>query len=151
MALLPLGYLVLTLAFTAVLALLLRRPGAARPGVIWGLAAGLPVLAALTAALDGQARAARVLESYVPAPVNVTVTNGRRTQALQLDARDAACVERARRLHSEVELRTPGQPVQFLNSSVVTGALPDPRFVQALTLRGELECPNLRALEVRAK
>ena len=149
MALLPLLYLLLTLLLTAALLLFLCWPGAARAPVVWGLAAGLPVMAGMTAALDGQARAGRVLEAYHPAPVTVTVTNGARTQALQLSARDAACVERARRLRSEVELLTPGAPVPFLKSSVVRGALPEARFVEALTLRGELTCPNLKTLNAR--
>jgi len=44
-------YLLATLAFTALLALLLLRPGAARPLTVWGLSALLPLLAALVVAL----------------------------------------------------------------------------------------------------
>ncbi|GGR52948.1 hypothetical protein GCM10008959_13000 [Deinococcus seoulensis] len=47
-------YLLLTLATAALLLLFLLRPGAARAGAVWGLAATLPLLAAMVVALGGQ-------------------------------------------------------------------------------------------------
>ena len=44
-------YLLLTLLCVGALLLFLARPGLARPLVVWGLAALLPLLAALTVAL----------------------------------------------------------------------------------------------------
>ncbi len=44
-------YLLLTLAVTALLLLFLLRPGVARAGTVWGLAALLPLLAAMVVAL----------------------------------------------------------------------------------------------------
>ena len=44
-------YLLVTLGFTALLLLLLLRPGAARGMAVWGLSALLPLLAAMTVAL----------------------------------------------------------------------------------------------------
>ncbi|UBV42042.1 hypothetical protein LAJ19_10380 [Deinococcus taeanensis] len=48
-------YLLVTLAVTAVLLLFLLRPGAARATTVWGLAALLPLLAALVVALAHRA------------------------------------------------------------------------------------------------
>ena len=58
-------YLLLTLAAAGALLALLRWPEHARAGVVWGLAALLPLLAALAGALAGQARAARTLAAYL--------------------------------------------------------------------------------------
>ncbi|WP_343757329.1 hypothetical protein [Deinococcus depolymerans] len=44
-------YLLLTLATAALLLLFLLRPGAARAAAVWGLAALLPLLAAMVVAL----------------------------------------------------------------------------------------------------
>ncbi|MBZ9752639.1 hypothetical protein GO986_00690 [Deinococcus sp. HMF7620] len=48
-----LAYLFLTLLAAAALLLFLWRPGLARAGVVWGLGALLPLLAALVVALQG--------------------------------------------------------------------------------------------------
>ncbi|GGN39728.1 hypothetical protein GCM10010842_23780 [Deinococcus daejeonensis] len=45
-------YLIVTLACAALLLLFLLRPGAARPMVVWGLSALLPLLAAMVVALN---------------------------------------------------------------------------------------------------
>ncbi|GGR94788.1 hypothetical protein GCM10008960_22180 [Deinococcus sedimenti] len=45
-------YLIGTLAFAALLLLFLLRPGAARPMVVWGISALLPLLAAMVVALN---------------------------------------------------------------------------------------------------
>ncbi|MBZ9712612.1 MULTISPECIES: hypothetical protein [Deinococcus] len=47
-----LAYALLTLLATAALVLFLLRPGLARAGVVWGLGALLPLLAALVVALS---------------------------------------------------------------------------------------------------
>ncbi|GAA5511517.1 hypothetical protein Dcar01_00228 [Deinococcus carri] len=140
-------YLLFTLAFAAALLVLLWRPGAARALMVWGLAALLPLLAALAGALGGQARASRTLAGYVPQPVWVTFVNGPELRTLLLDARDAACVERAVRLHTRSELLTPeGDPVRLEAQTQVLGTLPPQPVVEALGLQGTLTCPDLRAL-----
>lgn len=143
---LPALYLLLTLAFAGVLLLLLWRPGAARGTVVWGLAALLPLLAAVAGALAGQARTARVLAAYEPRPVAVTIVNGGVSQSLILDAGDAACVERAVRLHTRSELLAGQNRVPLVPGTRVLGELPPRAVVEALGLRGALSCPNLRAL-----
>ena len=45
-------YLIVTLACAALLLLFLLRPGAARPMVVWGVSALLPLLAAMVVALN---------------------------------------------------------------------------------------------------
>lgn len=45
-------YLIVTLACAGLLLLFLLRPGAARPMVVWGLSALLPLLAAMVVALN---------------------------------------------------------------------------------------------------
>lgn len=142
---LPTLYLLLALAFAGALVALLLRPGAARAGVVWGLAAGLPLLAALAGALAGQTRAARALEGYSPAPVPVALVNGVSRTTLTLAPADAACVERALRLGVRSELRTTGQPIPLTAQTRVEGTLPPSEIVEALTLRG-LGCPNVRAV-----
>ncbi|WP_216320083.1 hypothetical protein [Deinococcus aestuarii] len=139
-------YLLLTLTFAGVLLALLLRPGVARAGAVWGLAALLPLLVACAGALVGQARAARVLAGFDPRPVTITVTNGDTSRSLTLSAGEAACVERAVRLHTRSELLTPGGPVPLLPDTRVTGPLPPQAVVEALGVRGGLSCPGLRAL-----
>ncbi|EYB68737.1 hypothetical protein DEIPH_ctg017orf0074 [Deinococcus phoenicis] len=142
----PALYLLFTLAFAGALLALLWRPGAARAMVIWGLAALLPLLAAVAGALTGQVRATRTLAAYAPQPVTVTIVNGAGRQTLTLSPRDAACVERAVRLHSRSELLTARNPVPLSQDTHIVGALPPQSVVEALGIRGTLTCPNLRAL-----
>ncbi|GAA5532162.1 hypothetical protein [Deinococcus aluminii] len=143
---LPALYLLFTLAFAAVLLALLWRPGAARGSVVWGLAALLPLLAAVAGALTGQARSARVLADYAERPVTVTILNGADTRVLTLDTRDAACVERAVRLHTRSELLAGQASVPLVGTTRVLGELPPQPVVEALGIRGTLSCPHLRAL-----
>ncbi len=141
-------YLLLTVAFAGVLLALLARP-AARASLVWGLAALLPLLAAMTAALGAQARAARTLAASSTAPVTLTISDGIFKRAVTLAFGDAACVERAVRLRSEAILTTPGGPLRLGAGSRVEGVLPPQAVVEALTLRGELNCPNLKAVQER--
>lgn len=142
----PTLYLLLTLAFAGVLLALLARP-AARAGVVWGLSALLPLLAALTGALDVQARSARTLAAYPARPATLTISDGIFRRTVVLNLQDAACVERAVRLRSEAVLTTPGGPSRLGAGSRVEGRLPPQPVVEALTLRGELSCPNLKAVQ----
>lgn len=144
---LPALYLLLTLAFAGALLLLLWRPGAARGMVVWGLAALLPLLAAVAGALAGQTRAARVLAGYDPQPVTVAIVNGDVSQSLTLEAGDAACVERALRLHTRSELLAGQTRIPLVQDTRVLGELPPQPVVEALGIRGALSCPNLRTLE----
>lgn len=142
-------YLLLTLAFAGALLALLLRP-ATRAGVVWGLAALLPIMAAMTAALSVQARAARTLADYPPRPITLTISDGIFKREIELDFMDAACVERAVRLRTETILTTPGGPLRLGAKSQVKGTLPPQKVVEALTLRGQLVCPNLQAVQDRA-
>jgi hypothetical protein len=139
-------YLLLTLAFAGVLLALLARP-AARAGIVWGLAALLPLLAAMTGALSVQARSARTVAAYPALPVPLTISDGIFKRTVVLDFMDAACVERAVRLRSEAILTTPGGPLRLGSGSRVAGVMPPRPVVEALTLRGELNCPNLKAVQ----
>ncbi|CAM4037403.1 hypothetical protein [Deinococcus marmoris] len=138
-------YLLLTLAFAGALLALLARP-AARAGIVWGLAALLPLMAAMTGALSVQARSARTLADHPPRPVTLTISDGIFKRAVVLDFMDAACVERAVRLRSEAILTTPDGPLRLGAGSQVEGTMLPQNVVEALTLRGELNCPNLRAV-----
>jgi len=143
---LPALYLLLTLAFAGALLALLLRPGAARGPVVWGIAAGLPLLAALAGALSGQARAERTLAGFVPGPVTVTVVGRGERRTLTLDAGHVACVERAVRLNTPSALLTPEGRVLLVEGTRVEGALPPREIVEALGIRGDLVCPDLRPL-----
>lgn len=138
-------YLLLALLFAGVLVWFLWRPGLARPMVVWGFAALLPLLVALAGSLSAQARAARTLRAYKPQAVAVVVRNGSEVQALELSAQDAACLERAVRLNTRATLVSGGQTVRISSGTQVEGSLPSPQVVEALTLRGELHCRNLKA------
>lgn len=144
-------YLLLTLAFAGGLLALLLRPGAARGPVVWGMAAGLPLLAAMAGALSAQARAARTLAGYTLSPVTVTVVNRDRLHTLTLDAQTAACVERAVRLNTPSALLTPRGRVLLVEGTRVKGALPPREVVEALGLRGVLACPQLRTLSEKER
>jgi hypothetical protein len=143
---LPALYLLLTLACAGVLLALLRWPGQARAGAVWGLAALLPLLAALAGALAGQARAARTLANYTPRPVTLTFVNRTGRQTLTLEAQAAACVERAVRLRTPSALLVPQGRVFLVEDTRVTGNLPPQAVVEALGIRGDLTCPQLRTL-----
>lgn len=134
-------FLALTLLTTVILALFLWRAGAARPMTVWVLTALLPLLAAMTASLAGQARADRTLQTYVPALVIVDITTANRKYRAALTALDAACLERNLRLDWEGKLNTPQGFIPIERNSTVTGTLPSAATVQALSVKGQLHCP----------
>lgn len=138
-------YLGVCLLFAAALLLFLLRPGVARPLVVWGVAALLPLLAALASALQAQAGAARVLGRAALQGGTVTINNGFVTRTVTLAPQDAACLERAVRLRSRVNFPTTQGPILLNGHTTVTGPLPPSAVVEALTLRGELDCAALRA------
>lgn len=143
---LPILYLLLALACAGALLASLRWPGHARAGAVWGLAALLPLLAALAGALAGQARAARTLAAYTPRPVTLTVLNRTGRVTLTLGAQDAACVERALRLRTPSVLLMAQGRALLVEDTRVTGDLPPRAVVEALGIRGDLRCPRLRTL-----
>lgn len=138
-------YSLFAVLVAAALILLLLRPGVARPMTVWGLAALLPVLAALSASLAAQGRAARVLDAAPVQGTAVTITTAGRTYPVTLDAQDAACLERALRLKTRVILDVPPVKVPIQPGTRVSGPLPDRAAVEALSIRGALACPRLRA------
>ncbi|WP_233554705.1 hypothetical protein [Deinococcus cavernae] len=133
-------FLALTLLTTAILLLFLWRAGNARALTVWLLAALLPLLAALTASLWGQARAQRALQGYAPAPVVVDIITGKRRYRASLTALDAACLERNLRLEWEGRLSTPPWFIPIDRHSSVIGTLPPSDVVQALSVTGQLRC-----------
>lgn len=139
-------YLFLTLLTALILVIFLLRAGAARAMVVWGVAAVLPLLAALTASLGGQARAERALRAYVPQSTQVVVQTAARDYDLILSPEDAACLERTVRLRSEADLVSGDQRVPVRADTLVTGTLPPREVVEALTVRGLLGCHNFRAV-----
>ena len=142
-------FLLLTLFSALVLVIFLLRAGAARPASVWALAALLPVLAAMTASKAGQARAERTLRDYPAAAVSVVVHTAGRDYPATLDAESAACLERLGRLHSESNLERPQGTIPIRRSTTVDGALPPSEVVEALSLRGRLDCQNFKALKKR--
>lgn len=139
-------FLLLTLLSAAILVIFLFRAGAARPMTVWALAATLPVLAAMTAANAGQARANRVLRSYDPTPVTVAIQTEGQTFEVTLSPDDAVCLERAVRLNTDSDLMVPQSliPIPIRKGTTVTGALPSTAVVEALSLRGQLRCPDFK-------
>ncbi|THF84863.1 hypothetical protein E7T09_19720 [Deinococcus sp. KSM4-11] len=145
----PALYLLFVLLASGALVFVLLRPGVARAGTVWVLAALLPVLAALSAALGAQGRAARVLEATPLRATQVTVTTAGQPRTLSLSALDAACLERAVRLSARVIVDTRADRVPIQPGMRVTGALPPAAAVEALTIRGELNCPHVHAQRTR--
>lgn len=147
-AALPLLYLILTLLCTAGLGLLLLRPGAARAGVVWAVAALLPLLAATTAALTGQARATATLDSFSVQPVTVTLVSGADSRPVTLNTNDAACLEQTLRLMTpttRANLQVPGlAPIPLSKATTLKGQLPPQPITEALEIRGELSCDIIR-------
>ncbi|KQR41096.1 hypothetical protein [Deinococcus sp. Leaf326] len=139
-------YLLVTLLTALILVIFLLRAGAARAMVVWGIAATLPLLAALTASLSGQARATRALQDYVPQSTQVVVQTAARDYDLVLNPEDAACLERTVRLRSEADLVSGNQTVPVRADTLVTGTLPPSAVVEALTVRGQLGCHNFHSV-----
>lgn len=144
--------LTLTLTTLALLGFLLR-PGSARPGVVWGVTALLPLTLALAAAYAGQARAERTLAAYRPTSTAVVVSTGGREYDLLLSAEQAACLERALRLGADTDF-TPGEPgsapVPLRADTKVAGQLPERQMVEALGVRGQLQCPQFHSAPTEA-
>lgn len=140
-------YLALTL-LALLLLLALLRTGAVRPMTVWLLATLLPLLAALTAALNTQAQAQRTLKTYQPDDVAVVLKTAGREYDVVLNARQAACLERTLRLRTKVNLTLPNEadPVPLRPGTRAIGDLPKPRHVDALGIRGQLSCPEFRAM-----
>lgn len=148
-------YLLVTLLTALILVIFLLRAGAARAMVVWGIAAALPLLAALTASLGGQARAERALRDYLPQSTQVVVQTQARDYDLILNPEDAACLERTVRLRSEADFVVGDRTVPVRRGTLVTGTLPPREVVEALTVRGQLGCHHFRSVargqrEVRA-
>jgi hypothetical protein len=131
------------------LVLLLSRPGTARAMTVWGLAALLPVLGALSAALAAQGRASRVLGSAPRTASRVTFTTAGVARTLTLAPPDAACVERARYLSAPVTLDTPSGPLVIGPGTRVDGTLPTREAVEAQVIRETLSCPHVHAVRAR--
>lgn len=139
-----LAYQILTgLALLLLLALLLRA-GTARASAVWGLSALLPVLIALTAALGAQAQAERDLKGYQPQSSVVVVRTAGVEYDAVLDGREAACLERTLRLKTKTSLQlNEGAPIPVDASTEVIGPLPSRRVVEALSVRGQLQCRDI--------
>lgn len=145
---LPALYLLLTLVCAAGLGTLLLRPGSARAGGVWAVAALLPLLAATTAALTGQARAEQTLSQFSDQPVTVMLTNsaedGMDARPVTLNTNDAACLERKLRLMTpttQASLQVPGlAPIPLSAATTVQGQLPPQTITEALEVRGSLSC-----------
>ncbi|UQN05043.1 hypothetical protein [Deinococcus sp. QL22] len=154
-AALPLFYLLLTLICAAGLGALLLRPGAARAGVVWAVAALLPVLAAVTAALTGQASANATLSRFSAQPLTVTLVNpadgGTDARPVTLNTNDAACLERTLRLMTSTtraSLQVPGlAPIPLSAATSLEGQLPPQFITEALEVRGDLSCGIIREEE----
>ncbi|WP_309569588.1 hypothetical protein [Deinococcus sp.] len=140
----PALYFLLTVLAAGVLVFLMRQPGAARAMTVWALAALLPVLAALSAALSAQGHAERTLSGVPAQDVQVTVTTTGQSRTLTLSAQDAACVARALHLNARVTLDNPGGRMNIGPGTQVGGTLPERATVEAMSIRG-LTCPHLRA------
>ncbi|MDB5045733.1 MAG: hypothetical protein JWQ08_1783 [Deinococcus sp.] len=149
---LPTIYLLLTLSCAAGLGLLLWRPGAARAGAVWAVAALLPLLAAVTAALTGQARATQTLSTFSAQPVTVTLVNpaenGTDARPVTLNTNDAACLERKLRLmtaSTRASLQVPGlAPIPLSAATTLQGQLPPQTITEALEVRGSLSCAVIK-------
>lgn len=139
-------YLVITALAVLLLLAFLLRGGVARPMTVWGLSALLPLLAALSVALTSQARAAQTLASYHPQTVPVVVETAGEQYDAVLSARQAACLERAKRLQIDTDFRAEkdSEPIPLRKGSQVTGELPTQAVVEALGVKGQLSCPEFR-------
>jgi hypothetical protein len=149
---LPALYLLVTLICAAGLGVLLLRPGAARAGAVWAVAALLPLLAAMTSALTGQARATQTLSAFSAQPVTVVLVNpaevGTDARPVTLNTNDAACLERKLRLMTpttRASLQVPGlAPIPLSAATTLEGQLPPQTITEALEVRGDLSCGIIR-------
>lgn len=142
-------FLLLTLLTAAVLVIFMFRSGRARPLSLWGLAALLPLLAAMSAAQASQSRAQRALRDWSPVRATYTVHTAGRVYAVTLSGEDAACLEQALRLRSNVNLRTPAGLVPVREGSTADGPLPSREVVGALGVRGTLSCRAFEAVKAQ--
>ncbi len=142
-------FFLLTLLSALILVVFLLRAGAARPMTVWALAALLPVLAAMTAANAGQARANRVLSGYSAAPSQVVLHTAGRDYPLTLNLVAAGCLERTMRLRGESNLELPQGVVPIRKDTAIDGQLPPTDVVEALSLRGQLDCHEFKPLKKR--
>lgn len=135
---------VTVLTVLAIVALLLK-PGRARAGSLWLLVALLPVLVALTAALGARAQAGAALAGFDDRPRPVTVLGPTNPVTVQLSGTEAACLERMVALKATGDYRLGGQTLRIVPGARLTGDLPSPAQVQALTLSDGLSsCRPLR-------
>ena len=134
-------------AITAVLTLsllgLLLRPGQTRPMTLWLLAALLPVLVAVTAALWQQDEVQASLTGFDPAPrQRLMIWRDQQGELdrniITLSGLDAACVVRAAQRGGSYELA--GQAVLVPPGTRLLGAWPSAEQAEALMLSGQLGC-----------
>ncbi|WP_420596543.1 hypothetical protein [Deinococcus sp.] len=137
----------LYVAITAVLTLsllgLLLRPGQTRPMTLWLLAALLPVLVAVTAALWQQDEVQATLKGFDPAPrQRLLIWRDQKGELdrsiLTLSGLDAACLVRASGKGGTYQLG--GGKIVVPPNAQRLGSWPSPEQAEALMLSGQLGC-----------
>lgn len=139
--------MVISLVVAALLLAFLWRAGAARATTVWLLAAGLPLLAAMSAAFSGQARAERVLAQAPAQFYGVSIRTGGQRYQVRLSLTDAACLARSLRTRAEYDLQTPSGDIPLRADTEVSGQLPAEEVVQALSIRGADNCAHFRKVK----
>ncbi len=143
-------YLIISILMGLALIALLLRPGPARPIALWLLAALLPVLVSVTAALYGQAQAQRSLAAFDPAVRDRALAwrdagGGENSATVSLSGLDAACVVRATQRGGTYKLSA---SVLFVpHGAQLLGAWPSREQADALMLSGQLGCRRLSRVD----
>lgn len=136
-------YLIISILMGLALLALLLRPGPARPLTLWLLAALLPVLVSVTAALYGQAQAQRTLSDFNPAMQDRALAwrdagGAENTSTLALSGLDAACVVRAAVRGGTYQLSS--STLFVPHQAQLLGPWPSRAQADALLLSGQLGC-----------
>ena len=136
-------YLLITALMTLALLALLLRPGPARPLTLWLLAALLPVLVSVTAALSGQAQAAKTLQRFDASVQNRALAwrdaqGTENTATLSLSGLDAACVVRVVNRGGTYQLSA--SQLFVPRDAQLIGPWPSRAEADALMLSGKLGC-----------
>ncbi|TSA81091.1 hypothetical protein FNU79_15795 [Deinococcus detaillensis] len=136
-------YLLTSILMGLALLALLLRPDPQRPLTLWLLAALLPVLVAVTAAMFGQAQAQRTLSAFNPALQDRALAwrdagGSENTSTLSLGGLDAACVVRAAQRGGTYQLSN--STLFVPHGAQLLGPWPSRAESDALMLSGQLNC-----------
>lgn len=139
-------YVLITVFVVLALVILLMRSLMSAHHV-WTVALLAPLFFSISVVLIRGENASLALSAADHAPTSAEVRTNDIIYVLELGYQEAACLQRAIRLKSNIDISRPdGEVVPLRTHSKVTGLLPAQTAVNAWGVLGKLQCSNFKTL-----